>query len=209
MSSGAPLTANGTGEELPQPGAFRFRMGSRADLPRCLELLPEGFKAPARVPLRLIESWERLLAGDARIFSIIEDVDLAHPSNITGFGLSVFVTDDFFSKFCRAPKPYLSAIFYERLLAGDHVVLTSEELRQANSMAGLNVLVLHFGLRNDNLSDPRTAQVLTVGSASFFFFHSGYRIKAIVNEVFGPQHAHYMELGGFRLMHDFHPKSSA
>jgi hypothetical protein len=71
------------------------------------------------------------------------------------------------------------------------------------------VLALHFGLRNHDLSDPRTAQVLNVGSAAFYFFHSGYRIRTILNEVYGEQAARYMERGGLRLLHDFRQSSPA
>jgi DNA-binding CsgD family transcriptional regulator len=50
-------------------------------------------------------------------------------------------------------------------------------------------------------------QVLAAGSASFFFFHNGYRIAAVINEVFGVRSAEYMTAGGFRLMEDFQKRS--
>ena len=208
MSSGSLLTTEGL-DEGPRDSAFRFRRGSRADLPRCLELLPAGFKPPAEVQRRLIDLWDQLITTDASTFSVVEDIELTHPSSLVGFGLSVFVTEQFFSDFFNTPKPYVSTIFYQRLMTGDHVVLSPEELRRENSTTGLNVLVLHFGLCNEDVFDRRTAQVLAAGSTSFFFFHSGYRIKSFLNEVFGPRSARYMELGGFRLVNDFHRESPA
>jgi hypothetical protein len=202
-------TPNAAGDQRYRAGAFRFRMGSRADLPHCAKLLPTGFKPSPRVRRSLIDLWDRLLAGDARCLAIVEDLELSYPSNIVGFGLSVFVNDRFLEEFCAAPCPQLSAVFYERLIAGEDLVLSPDELRRVNSTTGLNVLVLHFGLGNQDLSDSRTAQIVAVGGASFLFFHGGYRMNAILNEVFGPQHARYMELGGFRLIRDFHAESPA
>src|SRR6266567_2355319 len=189
--------------------AFRFRLGAAADLPHCVELLPAGFRADSLIRRRIIDLWTRLLASEARTFTVIEDLEQVHPASIEGFGLSVFATDRFVDEFCASPRPYLAAIVYERLLAGDNVVLTPEELLTTNATSGLNVISMHFGLRNENLADARTAQALAAGAAAFYFFHGGYRINTMINEVYGPQAARYMEAGGFRLVHDFQQQASA
>ncbi len=85
-------------------------------------------------------------------------------------------------------------------------------MHAAHGGSGLNVVVLHFGLRNHDLADSRTIQALQTGSAAFYFFHAGLRIKAFLNEVYGTQAARYMENGGFRMAHDFqrdHPERFA
>jgi DNA-binding CsgD family transcriptional regulator len=183
--------------------SFRFRLCSRADLAYCAELLPAGFRASPPVRRQLIALWDRLLASDARTFCIIEDLERAHPANIEAFGLSVFVTDRFIAEFCASPRPYVSALFYERMLAGEDVILTREQLPLANSATGINVLAMHFGLRNEDLSHARTAQALAAGTAAFYFLHGGYRINTLINEVYGAQAARYVETGGFRLVRDF------
>src|SRR5690242_13576506 len=165
MSS--PLLQNGPFMAQSAAAAFRFRRGLRSDLRRCAELLPSGFRASDRIKERLVTLWERLLMAEGQTFSIIEDMERPHPANIEGFGLSVFVTDRFFNEFCAAPRPYLAACFYERMLAGEPVVMSAEQLRRANSTTGLNIVVLHFGLGDEDLSHPRTSQLLLVGSASF------------------------------------------
>jgi len=184
--------------------ALRFRLAGPADLNRCAELLPAGFRASAAVQRRLVEIWQDILASEARTFTIVEDLERPRPMNIEGFGISVFVRESFLKEFWTSPRPYLAAAFYERMLAGDDPMLTGAELAAINSTTGLNVLVLHFGLSNEDLSNPRTAQVLSVGSSAFFFFHAGYRIHVLMNEVYGPQPCAYMEQGGFRLLRDFH-----
>src|SRR6185312_14373361 len=95
------------------------------------------------------------------------------------------------------------AVFYERMLANGDVVLSPEGLREANGADGINVAVLQFGLRKDDLSDPRTAEALMAGNAGFYFFHSGYKVRMFINEVYGPQPLRYMEAGGFHLACDF------
>jgi DNA-binding CsgD family transcriptional regulator len=182
-------------------------MASRTDLPYCAELLPAGFQVSSRVRQRLVELWGRLLSSDARTFTVVEDLERPRPQNIEGFGLSVFVSDRFADEFRASPRPYLSSLVYEGMLDADDVVLTPEQLSAAHNGAGLNLITLHFGLRNEDLADPRSAQVLAAGSAGFYFFHSGYRIKLILNEVYGAQAARFMELGGFRMVHDFQRES--
>jgi DNA-binding CsgD family transcriptional regulator len=194
---------------MAQPGAFRFRLANPRDLPHCVALLPPGFKLAPSLRRRLPEIWAGLLASEARTFPIIDDLEVDHPANIEGFGLSVFVTDAFAEELIGTPRAYASAVFYERLIAGDKVLLTREELQAAHLTAGINVLGLHFGLRNHDLSDPRSAQVLAAGTAAFHFFHGGWRIRTIMTEHYGEQTARFMERGGFRLVHDFRQISPA
>ena len=198
-----PISTPGAGAQAVRSAALRFRLGTQADFAACASLLPPGFQASMPVRQRLLELWGQLLVGEARTFSIIEDLERPHPASIEGFGLSVFVTDRFVDEFCASPRPYLPALFYERMLAGDGVVLTPQQLADANATTGINILVLHFGLRDHDLSNPRTAQILGAGSAAFYFFHAGYRVRTMINEVYGAGPAAYMTAGGFRLIADF------
>jgi len=195
--------SNGPGNSAGLPGAFRFRLAHPRDLAHCVALLPPGCELTPSVRRRLPEIWAGLLASEARTFPIIDDIEREHPANIEGFGLSVFVTDAFAEELIGTPRPHVPAQFYERVLAGDKILLTREQLHAAHLTDGINVLALHFGLRNHDLSDPRSVQVLNAGSAGFYFFHGGYRLRTIMVEHYGEQAARYMERGGFRLVHDF------
>jgi DNA-binding CsgD family transcriptional regulator len=189
--------------------AFRFRKGNKDDLPHCLALLPAGFRATGEVRQHLPSLWAALIAREAHIFAIIEDLERPFPERIEAFGMSTFVTDGFLSAFESAPRSQLAALVYERMLAGEDVLLNANELATANSTSGINAVVLHSGMCNEDLSDLRSAQAMNAGAAAFYFFHGGYRIQAIVNEVFGSQTARFMEAGGFRLVHDFQQESPA
>jgi hypothetical protein len=189
-----------------RPAAFRFRFGEPADLPHCVPLLPPGFRANDSIRSKLVDLWSRI----PRTFCVVEDIGRKHPAGIEGFGLTAFVSDEFADEICASPRPYVSALFYERMLEGrDGVPLTSPQIAKANATTGLNLLVLHFGLRNHDLSDARTVQALMAGSAGFFFFHTGYRIKMIINEVFGSQARQYMANGFDQLAKDFQHEAPA
>lgn len=180
-------------------GAFHFRIGVRADLSHCAELLPQGQGLSPPVRQRLVEAWERVLDSGLAIFAVVEDLERPYPGNIEGFGLSVFVTQPFFEELAQRPQPHVSRRFYERILRGDKVMLTPDEAARANvAGGGLNALALHSALRHDDFSNPRTASALIAFSAAFFFFHGGFRLNAMFGEVFGPQAALYMEASGFR-----------
>jgi DNA-binding CsgD family transcriptional regulator len=189
--------------------AFRFRKGYESDLPHCLTLLPAALRPHAPRNEQLLKLWSELLSGEARVLAIIEDLERPYPASIEAFGMSVFVTDKFAEEFCAAPEPFLPALVYERMLAGESIVLSAQELLRANTITGINIVVLHFGMRNDDLTAATTAQALAVGSAAFFFFHGGYRINCVINETYGAQAARYMEAGGFRLMRDFQNEAPA
>ena len=210
FSPSLPMKNTEAAAPIMRPPAFRFRIGELADLPHCLALLPPGFRAEASIRRNLVKLWSGLLAREVKSFCIIEDLERKHPASIEGFGLSAFVSDRFAEEICASPGPYVSARFYQRMLEGaDGILMSSGDIAKANATTGINLLVLHFGLRNHDLSDARTAQALMTGSAGFYFCHSGYRINIIINEVYGSQSVQYMEHGGFRLMNDFQRESPA
>jgi hypothetical protein len=175
-------------------GAFRFRMGTDADLAPCARLVHDAFPTSRRLP----EIWARIRRGYATTFGVVEDLELGFPESIEGFGLSVFLSDAFADELAREPRPYVSARLYERLEAGEPLLLTREELARANTRGGLNVLSLHPGLKLYDFSHPRAVEALRVFSAGFLFFHAGYRLKSVAGEVFGSEAAAYMSGGGFR-----------
>lgn len=177
---------------------LRYRLAVVSDLEPCSTLLPDAFKTTAHVRARLPELWQSLLDANAANIVIFEDM-----GSIEGCAISAHVSDAFVDGILRRPRPYLSALFYEEMLAGRSPLLSPAKLRTANSSTGLNLLVLHFGLHNHDLSDARTRTVLRAGGQAFYFFNTGYRYRLLLNEVYGRQAADYMQAGGLRLLHEF------
>src|SRR5204863_484366 len=96
------------------------------------------------------------------------------------------------------PGHHLDAAVYDRIVSGRSPVLSPAEIAAANAVESLNVVVLNFGLRRHDIADLHTQRVLQTASAAFYFLHSGYHLKTLLNEVFGTVAATYMEAGGFR-----------
>jgi hypothetical protein len=176
----------------------RYRLALTSDLQGCIALLPNAFKASAGVRARLPDLWQRLIEINAANVVVFEDV-----GGLEGCAISAHVSDAFVDEVLAEPRPYLSARLYEQMLAGRSPLLLPAEIRNANSSAGLNLLVLHFGLLDHDLSSERTRAVLRAGSQAFYFFNAGYRYTLLLNEVYGRQAAEYMQGGGFRLLHEF------
>jgi hypothetical protein len=184
-------------------------MAVEADLPYCVKLLPDGLRLDPELRKRLPELWTRLLAIEAKSFAIIEDLSRPYSESIEAFGLSVFLTDTFAEQFCANPHPFFPVAFYKRMLAGDDIGLSSKQLADANATDGINVAVLHFGLRDLNPMEPRTAAALATGSAAFYFFHAGHRVRMFIHEIYGPALAQFVIAGGFQIWRDFQKETPA
>jgi DNA-binding CsgD family transcriptional regulator len=174
----------------------RYRLATTADLVACREFVPQGLRLSPRSRRQLVNIWEDMLASEAVNFVIIEDPAGSHPGNIEAFALRVFVSEAFTDDFLRTPKPYLPAIFYEQILAGRSPILSRAQIAEANASSGLQGVVLHFGLRHFDLANSRTQAALQCGSAAFYFFHAGFRIKRMLNEVYGAPSVSLMTAGG-------------
>ena len=143
-----------------------------------------------------------LTSGTIRI-TLVEDQSLPASEAVQMIGASVFLREAFFDEYLKQPYAGLSARIYGELIAGNSPVLTASEIREANSRSGLHLLMLHFALRNPDLSDPQTQEVMFAVNTAFFFFYGGYRLKTAMQEVYGRQAAEYMRAGGFRIVDDF------
>jgi DNA-binding CsgD family transcriptional regulator len=182
---------------------MRYRFATTADLPTCQDLV--GPTLPTGPPLlaELPQLWKSLLNESPASLTVIEDPEKRYPESIEAFAACVFVDDAFLTDFLAAPSPYLSAIVYQRVLEGNSPILSASAIRDKNSGSGLNLVCLHFCLRNPDVQHPATRSVLQVANTAFFFFFAGYRINALVQEVYGARHAQYLEVGGLRLISNF------
>lgn len=176
---------------------MRFRLVEPRDFVTCRALLNPALRLSPRTLQQLPAIWRKLAAFGT--FSIVEDPLKPYPACIEGFGASVFVDDGFVDEFLGKERNYLDAALYERIVSGPSPVLSAKQIAQANSGDGLNLVVLNFGLRDYDLSNPVTQRVVQMGSTAFYALHAGYKFKTILNEVLGTSAAEFMKAGGFRL----------
>jgi hypothetical protein len=181
---------------------MRFRLTRNSDLATFRELLHPGLRLSDRTRAALVDLLAALLPHRPAT-TTIEEPTRPYPASIEAMGLSVLVTDAFVNEILDQPRPYVAETFFNRMLDGRSPVLSSSEARAENSSSGVNVLVVHFGRRDPDMTQERARRVAHAGSAAFYFTHAGYRVKALVNEVFGREEAQYMEAGGFRLIDGF------
>ncbi|HXH23043.1 MAG TPA: hypothetical protein VNN10_13545 [Dehalococcoidia bacterium] len=180
---------------------MRYRLARAEDLNAYEEILEPGFRASPHVRHRLIDIWRTLLLEDRALFVTFEDE--YEPRTIEAAAITSFAQETFVHGYLKNPRPYLAAEVYEKILGGRSPLLTPQEVRAANSGRGLEFIALHFMLRHPDLDDPRTQEVLMAANAAFFFFHHGYRMNSILQEVYGRDKADYLENAGFRPLDDF------
>src|SRR4029079_7455052 len=104
---------------------------------------------------------------------VVEDPIKPYPDSIQGFGASVFVSDPFVDEFLAARRNYLDAALYERMIDGPSPVLSETQVADANAGEGLNLVVLNYGLRDHDISNPSTQRVLQLGTTAFYSLHAG------------------------------------
>lgn len=180
-----------------------FRLIRRADFPVCARLLHPAFKVSAKLRAALPGLWHRLLSGGQLNGGVVVDRSGPGRSPIAAFGMTAFVTDAFVDEYLASPKPYLSAIVYERLLSGDAPVLDARQVGRANTSGSLNLLILHFGTGGPTPTDARTLTAVAAAQDGFRLTHVGYRIRRVLQEGYGPQQLAFLTQGGFVLKSDY------
>ena len=180
-----------------------LRLIGPGDLLNCIRLLPAAFKISARIRTALPALWYRLLSAGQLNAGVVINPDVSGPQSVVAFGMTAFVRDAFVEEHVASPKPYLSALVYERLLSGDSPILDAQEVRRANSSGNLNLLILHFGTCAPTPKDTKNLAAVTAAQDGFRLTHVGYRIRRVLQEGYGPQQLAFMTAGGFLIKSDY------
>ena len=184
---------------------FEHRRLTARDLNRVFSLLREGFAFKRTDRARLVAMWTALLRSEACLTVGVDDRRRPSETRLVGFGLSVFVTDDFAERL-SAGQPLLSRAFLEQWESGPRPYLTKKEIGAANAGDGLNLLILHYGWCKDvTPEDMITMQHLQ--TERFIHEHAGYFTKEYLHEFFGPQLRDFMLASGLVLKHDYRGKA--
>jgi hypothetical protein len=144
-----------------------------------------GLTLSAGVRDSLVDIWRTLLANEALTLCVFEDPTLPYPRCVEGFVAAVFVTAEFARDFLATPRPHLSALVYEAILANRSPVLSQREIARENSGCGLQSLTLHLDFRERDFSSPRMTRILTAAAESGRFFRAGYRMNLAFGVLYG------------------------
>ena len=160
-----------------------YRPANAADIDSCLEMLPDGFSVAPPFRARLAEAWHAWLLGGAMQTAVLEDAHRPPEDRRIAFGVSVFVTAEFAEEAKTTLPPPLTAQVVRRWAAGRSPVLGLDAVRAANSGPGLTLLVLHIGwLPRLDPEEVRWAKARLL--EALLFFHSGYRLNEVLQEVY-------------------------
>lgn len=123
--------------------ALRSRPMQPKDVRECVEIIATHPVIGARYG-RMVRSlgpaWLRLLGSEAMITAIYEEVDAA-TVRTCGFGVGIFVRDEFMHELKSPPLFWFGPELAKRVTAGNSPALSDREIREANSGGGLNVIV--------------------------------------------------------------------
>jgi len=182
----------------------QFREAIESDIPAIVDTFDGRNALPLepRVREALPMVMQRLIASPACTFTVFEDDDWPGPRVLSIAG-GLFLQDSTIEEYLAAPYPGLVAAVLAGLLDGRRPLLTLEEIRHANSGAGLTLAV--FPVPHGRLAwgDPKVDQLRRLAPQAFVRGFGGYRLRAIYYEVFTDETASYLQAGGYRLLHDF------
>ena len=144
----------------------------------------------------------QLIASPACTLSVFEESDWAQ-ARVVSFASGLFLRDEVIDDYLAAPYPALLAGVLAGLLDGRRPLLTLDEIRHANSGAGLTQAVFPVPLGKHGLEDAWVGQLRRLAPQAMMRDVGGYRLRAIYYEVFTDEVARYLQGGGYRLLHDF------
>ena len=161
-------------------------------------MLPPGCGLESGTLLKLPVLWQEFHARGELHGGVVVEPGGAGDGSIMSFGMAVFVQDAFLTEALDRPRPYLHARVYERISNGVSPLVPPREIAAVNTAGGLNLLILHFGLR-PGLTEDRLRAVLSAVQAGFRISHGGYRLRRVLQEAYGASQLPFMERGGFLL----------
>jgi DNA-binding CsgD family transcriptional regulator len=183
---------------------FSFRPTTLADIKPSLPLIFDRFAFSTRRSLDdLAAFWRYLLTQGLAISAVCEEQLGTTQKRIVGIGMSLFVTDKFAQECKTTLPPYTSFQIVQRWKAKQRVFLDLKEIGHANTLDGLNVLILHYG--TEKTADPdRFARINNKMGEAFFTAHAGYNMKEFLYEVYGETEISRQSTNGFLVRRDYH-----
>ncbi len=163
---------------------FTFRPTKPTDFSASISLIADGFVHDDAARSTLPGFWNEVLTRRLGRSAVIEDQERPLAERAVGFGLSAFITDEFAQEVKIRSRPYISQQVLERWLQGRAPLLTLEDTCCANSGDGLNVLVLHYGIKQ-GMSAEQYGVVGQLLIEAFTAGHRGYQLKELLEEVYG------------------------
>lgn len=163
---------------------LRYRTLRAGDLAQSLQLLPEHIGLSDGQRSRLPALWERLAREPSILTGTIEDSALPDGQNIQAWGVTMALPQPLVQALDLEgnPRGHLVRRIYAGLLAGEVQLMNDRDIGLANARGELVLMILHFSMREHDLSDPYVHKLVAVANDSFRVYHSGYNLRALYFE---------------------------
>ena len=188
---------------------MHFRDAKPADIPHIVGSLSGANALPCSPRLRraLPELLRILLPNVSSPVTIFEG-ELPAGVRFFSWAATLFVRSEVIEAYLVAPRPCLAAAILESMLDGEHPLMSFDELRRANSGAGVHLVLVPTPHGELPWNHPALDQLRRLTPLAFISTVGGYRVAAVYYEVYDEDAASYVQQGGFRLLHDFSHMSS-
>lgn len=165
------------------------------ELSLCAQITQDSFLFDAAQRAELVAIWRALLMTGSALAGVVEDRHRPTGEHLVGFALGVFVSDAFVTE-ARTLPPYVSRQVLQRWRQPRFPVLSAQDIRRANSGAGLNYLGLHLCSGKNRVTPEQESSVRDKLLESWFDVVGGYHLKCVLREVFGhAERDRYQKLG--------------
>jgi hypothetical protein len=165
--------------------SFTYRPTKLLDLKRCLALSGNRGAYDSVAEEDVVAFWGSLLSSRAALSRVVETQTAASGRQVIGFGLSVFVTDEFMAEITTTLPPNVGWQMFLRWRLGQRMFLTREEFAQKNNpQDGLNLMVLAYGTAVAELRTEDENRVRSRMFEAFIECHAGYCVKVFHQEMF-------------------------
>ena len=122
---------------------LRYRRMQSSDVSNCVQVLTKIPAISRRYGSAIADvqaAWHRLIGCEAMGTAVFEEVDGAQVTT-WGVGVGIFVHDDFVRELKTPPLFWIGPELAKRVVQGDSPILSDNEVREANSTGGLNLVV--------------------------------------------------------------------
>ena len=172
------------------------------DLTECLDLSFGHVQPNVRVDL--VSLWKKLMADHCVISSVVEDRDRPSGRRIVGFGLGLFVTDDFLREAKADLPPFLALQILAKWKKGNHAWFNRQEIARHNAGMGLNLMVVHYRVEHQATLEaevPIRYQMLK----ALLGLHgaAGYRFKELAQETLVENDLVLIQQSGMKIRRDY------
>jgi hypothetical protein len=151
-----------------------------SDVRECVEIVAAHPIVGPRYGSAIAElraAWSRLLEGDGLCSAAVFEESSGRQLRVLGVAVSVFVSDEFLREVKTPPCFWIGPELARRLARGNSPLLSSKQVREANSRDGLNLFVWQATVREQ---DMQRVEVWDAFMKAGVEEHRGYRLKEVL-----------------------------